>query len=190
MKRRFQKLCWALAGLLAASGAAQAQGVLRAEQPKTPRNTLLAALDNVGLRQCRPAFERLTNLALDGVRGNDVLLDWDRRKKDSSPIFTLIGLDYPNGGAAFSMTAIPNDKGECSISAERISAAPVACNALAQQELVGYRMTRLLPTMAVYVDPKDDSASTVSLIDSPPGCLVIRRYVSFNWTPPPVSSPR
>ncbi len=190
MKRRFRKLCWALAGLLAASGAARPRACCAPSSPRrratpcSPRSTTSACV-SAGRRS-----STLTNLALDGVRGNDVLLDWDRRKKDSSPVFTLIGLDYPNGGAAFSMTAIPNDKGECSISAERISAAPVACNALAQQELAGYRMTRLLPTMAVYVDPKDDSASTVSLIDSPPGCLVIRRYVSFNWTPPPVSSPR
>ena len=41
-------------------------------------------------------------------------------------------------------------------------------------------MTRLLPIYSVYVDPKEPNSS-VSLIDSPPGCLVIRRFVEYSW---------
>jgi hypothetical protein len=47
----------------------------------------------------------------------------------------------------------------------------------------GYRATRLLKALTVYSDPKEGN-STVSLIDSPPGCLVIRRFVEFGWKPP------
>ena len=92
----------------------------------------------------------------------------------------MIGLEYPNGGAAMSITTIPDGTGSCSVAAERISSAPIACEALAGQELKGYSATRLLSNMTVYTDGKDPN-STVSLIDTPPGCLVIRRYVEFNW---------
>lgn len=73
--------------------------------------------------------------------------------------------------------------------AERISVAPFTCQSVAQQELVGYRQTQLLPNFAVYTDGKDPTSS-VSLIDSPPGCLVIRRYVEFNWKDPAAAPAR
>jgi hypothetical protein len=44
-------------------------------------------------------------------------------------------------------------------------------------------VTRLLPIYAVYTDDKEPTSS-VSLIDSPPGCLVIRRYVEYGWRDP------
>ena len=119
----------------------------------------------------------------DRAIGNDVLLDWDRRRKDQSAVFSLIGLEYVNGGAAMSIAVIPSANGECAVHAERISSAPFPCSVLAQQELNGFRATRLLQNMTVYLDPKDPN-STVSLVETPPGCLVIRRYVDFNWLPP------
>jgi len=166
-----------------ASPAALAQNVLKSGPAAQVQNALLAALDNVGLRQCRPAMARLATLALDGTIGNDVLLDWDRRRKDQSAVFSLIGLEYVNGGAAMSIAVIPSANGECAVHAERISSAPFPCSVLAQQELNGFRATRLLQNMTVYLDPKDPN-STVSLVETPPGCLVIRRYVDFNWLPP------
>ena len=109
-----------------------------------------------------------------------MLLDWDRKRNDSSPVFSMIGMEYPNAGAAMSITAVPEADGGCSVAAERISVAPYTCQSVAQQELVGYAMTRLLPTFTVYTDAKDANSS-VSLIDSPPGCLIIRRFIEFNW---------
>jgi hypothetical protein len=54
---------------------------------------------------------------------------------------------------------------------------------VAQRELAGYRVTPLLKNFSVYTDSADPR-STVILIDSPPSCLVIRRYVEFNWIEP------
>lgn len=52
--------------------------------------------------------------------------------------------------------------GSCSVSAERISVAPVACKTVAQREQGGYHATPL------------------SLIESLPGCLAIRLYMKFS----------
>jgi len=75
------------------------------------------------------------------------------------------------------------------VAAERISVAPFTCASIAQQELAGYQMTKLLSIYTVYVDPKEPNSS-VSLIDSPPGCLVIRRFVEYSWKSPPVPAQR
>jgi len=168
--------------LLAACGAglAHAQSVLAPPQPARVQNALTTAATNVGLTACKPALDRLSTLAINGTKNNDVLLDWDRKRPATSPVFAMIGLEYPNGGAAMSITTIPDGAGGCSVAAERISSAPVACEAVAGHELNGYRATRLLSNMTVYTDGKDPN-STVSLIDTPPGCLVIRRYIEFNW---------
>lgn len=167
--------------LLAAGSAVCAQGVLVAPKPAVvPGNALAEAAANVGVKRCLPALTRISSLAVDGARANDLLMDWDRKRVDSSPLFALIGLEYPNGGAAMSIAAVPEADGACSIIAERVSMAPFTCQSVAQQELVGYRQTRLLSNFSVYTDSKDPTAS-VSLIDSPPGCIVIRRYVEFNW---------
>ncbi len=168
-----------LAGACGA-GLVHAQSILAPPQPARVQNALSSAAANVGLTACKPALERLSTLAINGTRNNDVLLDWDRKRPATSPVFALIGLEYPNGGAAMSITTIPDGVGGCSVSGERISSAPMACEAVAAQELRGYSATRLLSNMTVYTDGKDPS-STVSLIDTPPGCLVIRRYVEFNW---------
>lgn len=168
-----------LAGVCGA-GLVHAQSILAPPQPARVPNALSSAATNVGLTACKPALERLSTLAINGTRNNDVLLDWDRKRPATSPVFALIGLEYPNGGAAMSITTIPDGVGGCSVSGERISSAPITCEAVAAQELRGYSATRLLSNMTVYTDGKDPS-STVSLIDTPPGCLVIRRYVEFNW---------
>ena len=161
-----------------------AQGVQPPARPIVPPpNALVAAAANVGIKRCRPALARMSNLALQGTGNNDVLLDWDRRRPDSSPVFSLLGLEYANGDAAMSITAIPETDGSCSVSAERISVAPFTCASVAQRELAGYRLTQLLKNFSVYSDARDP-LSTVVLIDSPPSCLVIRRYVEFKWVEP------
>lgn len=166
---------------LCAGGTAFAQGVLSPARPAgPPANALAGAVANIGLKRCQPALERLSSLAIQGTRGNDVLLDWDRKRGDNSPIFSMIGMEYSNAGAAMSITAIPESDGGCSVAAERISVAPFTCQSVAQQELVGYTQTRLLANFTVYTDNKDANSS-VSLIDSPPGCLIIRRFIEFNW---------
>ena len=169
---------WAMAGT------ALAQGVLVPQAPAAPpQDTLTRAATSVGIKRCLPAITRLATLTVQGSRGHDVLLDWDRKRPDDGPMFSLVGIQYPNAGVAASITAIPGDRGTCTVSAERISVAPFTCQSVAEQELKDYQMTRLLPIYAVYTDPKEPTSS-VSLIDSPPGCLVIRRYVEYGWRDP------
>ena len=148
-----------------------------------PVDTLTLAATNVGIKRCLPAISRLSSLVVNGSTGNDVLVDWDRKNADGSPFFSLSGVEYKNASLAFSLTAVPDNQGGCSIAAERISVAPFTCTSIAQQELVGYSITRLLATFTVYVNPQDPGAS-VTLIDSPPGCLIIRRHVEFDWKDP------
>ena len=183
-------LCLAVAAGLAGAGAI-AQGVLVPPAPPPPaQDVLTRAATSVGVRKCLPAITRLSALTVQGSRSHDVLLDWDRKQPDAGPVFSLIGLEYPNAGVAASITAIPEPGGTCTVSAERISVAPYTCASIAQQELAGYKMTRLLPIFAVYTDAKEPTSS-VSLIDSPPGCLVIRRFVEYSWKDPaaPPASP-
>lgn len=66
--------------------------------------------------------------------------------------------------------------------AERISAAPISCEKLAQAELAGYESHKLLATIMVYTNPKVPR-ETVTLVSAAPGCLVIRRQVQFGWPP-------
>ena len=157
-----------------------------AQQPAPPGATvdkLAAAAASVGIQRCLPAITRLSTLNLQGSRSHDLLLDWDRKRPDSGAVFGFLGIEYPNGGVATSITALPEGTDGCTVAAERISVAPFTCASVAQQELAGYQANRLLPVYTVYVDPKDP-ASSVSLIDSPPGCLVIRRYVQYDWKDP------
>lgn len=180
---RFARLLLAAAAW-AAAGAALAQGVLVPQAPAAPpQDTLTRAATSVGIRRCLPAITRLAALTVQGSRSHDVLLDWDRKRPDAGPMFSLIGIEYQNAGVASSITAIPDDGGGCTVSAERISVAPFTCASIAQQELPGYKVTRLLPIYAVYTDDREPTSS-VSLIDSPPGCLVIRRYVEYGWKDP------
>ena len=173
-----------LAGVSMLLADAHAQGAPNPQQPQAPaQNALVTAATNVGIKHCRPALARLSGLALQGSRNNDVLLDWDRRRPDSSPVFSLLGLEFNNGDAAISISAVPEADGSCSVAAERIVSAPFTCASVAQRELAGYRLTQLLRNFSVYTD-SGDPQSTVVLIDSPPSCLVIRRYVAFKWTEP------
>ncbi|WP_432730440.1 hypothetical protein [Variovorax sp. W6] len=167
-----------------AAGAAFAQGVLVPQAPPAqPQDTLTRAATSVGVKRCLPAITRLSTLTVQGSRSHDVLLDWDRKRPDAGPMFSLIGMEFPNAGVAASITAIPDESGACTVSAERISVAPFTCASVGQQELGNYKMTRLLPNYAVYTDEKEPTSS-VSLIDSPPGCLIIRRYVEYGWRDP------
>ncbi|MBS0343155.1 MAG: hypothetical protein JSS56_21835 [Proteobacteria bacterium] len=173
----------AAAALSVVAGAAQAQQVPASPTPVTPQDKLSAAAASVGVKRCLPAISRLSSLTLQGSRNHDLLLDWDRKRPNDGVVFGFLGLEYPNAGVAASITSVPESDGSCTVAAERISVAPYTCASIAQQELAGYQMSRLLPVYAVYVDPKEPNSS-VSLIDSPPGCLVIRRFVEYSWHDP------
>ncbi|MFP6561800.1 hypothetical protein WJ542_26360 [Paraburkholderia sp. B3] len=167
------------ATLLLLSAGAFAQGVLVPQGQAGPRNSLVVAATSVGVRNCLPAMTALSTLGVQGASNNDVLFDWDRTRAGNSTVFSLIGLEFPDSNAAMSITGVPEADGSCSVSAERISVAPLGCQVVAKKELAGYRATKLLPHMMVYTDTKDPGSS-VSLIDEQVGCLVIRRYVKFS----------
>lgn len=165
----------------------------RAQPVPTDQNLLAQASAAVGVRQCQPAIARMAALTLIGATEHDVLVDWDKKTPDTGPFFSLIGMSSKAGAALASVVAIPRPGGECAISAERFSSAPFTCDSIAQVELQGYRPTRLYPGFTVYSGSADPN-STVALIDAPPSCLIMRRYVQFDWRPPsgsphsPVSS--
>ncbi|WP_176992826.1 hypothetical protein [Collimonas sp. OK242] len=162
-----------------------AHGQMKADLPgakaAAPKNLLAEAARSVGVKQCQPAITRLSALAINGTGAHDVLVDWDRAHPDRGPFFSLTGIEYAGASAAVSITAVPQGGGACSVAAERISIAPYSCKSIADTELKGYGATPLLPTFTVYVSP-DEPGGSVSLVDSPPGCLIIRRYVQYNWT--------
>lgn len=168
-----------MACLVVLTSSAYAQGVLAPQAQTGSSNSLALAATAAGVRQCLPALTALSALGVQGASQNDVLFDWDRTRTGNSVVFSLIGLGLPTGNAALSITGVPEADGSCSVSAERISVAPMGCPAVAKKELAGYQSTRLLPHMTVYTDAKQPGSS-VSLIDSPASCLVIRRYVKFS----------
>ncbi len=149
-----------------------------------PTNILEQAAKAIGVKKCQSALARLGGIGAYGSSQQDILIDWDKKQVDTNPVFSMLGADYPNGAVAVSVTAVP-DVGEqgCSVLAERISVAPFTCESIAQSELTNQKATALLPRFKVYTDPADPD-STVSLMDSPPGCLIIRRYVKYHWIAP------
>ncbi|MDM0113021.1 hypothetical protein QTI66_12755 [Variovorax sp. J22R133] len=186
------KLHWAVlaaaTGLVASLAFGQGAPAQQAAPAGAPRDKLSVALPSVGIKRCQPAMARLSALSLQGSRNHDLLLDWDRKRPDNGAVFAFLGIEYPNAGVAAAINAFPEADGSCTVAAERISVAPFTCASIAQQELTGYQMTRLLPIYVVYVDPKEPNSS-VSLIDSPPGCLVIRRFVEYSWKDPAAAAP-
>jgi hypothetical protein len=157
-------------------------------QGPQPQNNLLAeAARDIGVKQCLPAIDRLSALAVAGSQRHDLLVDWDRQGPDTGPFFSLMGISYGPQSVAATIMAVPQGNGGCTVSAERISVAPYTCKSIADVELKGYAATSLLPTFTVYT-LKTDPGASVSLIDSPPGCLVIRRHVQYRWVDPAVAA--
>ena len=180
MKKRLRDGSLVLLAL--ASGTLCAQGAVPAAAPSEP-NLVAEAARSLGIAHCLPAINRLSALAIAGSRGHDVLVDWDRAQPDAGPFFSLIGINFAGQSLAATITAVPQGNSGCTVSAERISVAPYTCQSIADVELRGYSVTRLLPTFTVYTQAQDPGSS-VSLIASPPGCLVIRRYVNYGWKDP------
>lgn len=156
------------------------QSVLVPHSDAIPLNSLTVAASNVGVQQCLPHLADVSGLGLQGTTKNDVLFDWDRKRFGGGPVFALLGMEYSRGSAALTVAAVPESDGSCSIAAERISVAHTSCETVAHQELSDYRVTQLLGHMLVYTRDKEPGSS-ISLIDDPPVCLVIRRFVKLSW---------
>jgi hypothetical protein len=149
-----------------------------------PLPVLARAAQTIGVRRCLSAITAIAGRTGQGATHQDVILDWDHRTPDAAAFFSLTGLEYGPLSAAFSLTTVPDATGGCSILAERISAAPIACRLVAQRELTGYTGTPLLSSITVYTNPRTPR-ETVTLVNSPPGCLIVRRQVEYGWRPAP-----
>jgi hypothetical protein len=110
----------------------------------------------------------------------DVMLDWDRINPDGAPFFSLSGMDFQQNAALLSLTTAPVTTGGCAILVERISSVPASCQQVARSELPGYRATQLVHSVTVYTIPTRPR-ETITLVDAPPSCLVLRRQVEFRW---------
>lgn len=152
-----------------------------ADVPNTRQLPLLArAAETVGVRRCVAALAAVAARTSGTALHQDVILDWDRSAPDDHVFHSLTGLQYGDHAAALSLSAVPEASGGCSILAERISAAPLGCAVVARSELAGYVGHPLLASIDVYTNPKTPR-ETVTLISTPPGCLIIRRQVEYNW---------
>jgi hypothetical protein len=151
--------------------------------PQAGAGTLVdQAAWRLGVRQCQAALQRATPQVLEGADQYDLLADRDPEQPDRFPFFALVGVQYPTSAAAVSVTAVPDDKGACTLMVERITVAPGACANVARRELSGYKSTVLLPRFQVF-SRATEAGSSVSLLDADGGCLVIRRFVKYRWRP-------
>lgn len=161
------------------SFAAEPESMLPPANP--PTATVLAkAAQAVGIRRCYAAVDQVSSRMFANTRHADVALDWDRGDPDNEPLFALSGLEYPNASAVLSLTTVPASGGGCTILVERISSSAQSCREFARSELPGYRATPLVKAVTVYTEPSRPR-ETVTLVDTPPACVVVRRQVQYRW---------
>lgn len=167
--------------LICASNLACAQLAPPTATAQMEAPTVLAgAATAAGIRRCHSAIDAVSGRMFTGASHVDVMLDWDRTNSDGSPFFSLSGIDFRRDTALLSLTTAPTATGGCAILVERISSAPTTCSAVARSDLSGYRATPLVRAVTVYTNtarPRE----TITLVDAPPSCLVLRRQVEFNW---------
>lgn len=175
LRRLYQRTGFVLAVVLVASA------THGADVPRARVLPLLArAAETIGVRRCVAALAAVSARTSSTALRQDVILDWDHSAPDDHVFHSLTGLQYGDHAAALSLSAVPEASGGCSILAERISAAPLACAVVARSELTGYVGHLLLASIDVYTNPKTPR-ETVTLISTPPGCVIIRRQVEYNW---------
>ncbi len=184
---RMSTYCARLLVAVASGGLVTSSALAAAlESPSSPTTgaqeaTLLArSARAVGVQRCYAAVDQVSARMLASTRHVDIALDWDRHDPDGEPLFALAGLEYPNASAVLSLTTVPVPSGGCTILVERMSSAPLSCNAVAASELHGYKGTALVKAVTVFAN-SSRPRETVTLVDTPPTCLIIRRQVQFRW---------
>jgi hypothetical protein len=148
-----------------------------------PETILAQAARRIGVERCYLAVDQVSAHMYTGTQRADVVLDWDRQDPDRQPFFSLSGLEYPQNSAVLSLTTVPSPAGGCAVLVERISSTPGACADVARTELPGYQGSALVKSVTVYVE-RSRPRETVTLIDAPPSCVVIRRQVQYGWGAP------
>jgi hypothetical protein len=143
-------------------------------------NQLVAAASMAGATRCATAVQSVSQRTLTGVRRHEVLADWDRTHPEAGLFLSLTALEYQDVSALLSLSVQPLPDNRCAILAERISSAPLTCRDVARSELSSYHARDLVRAVTVYtssVHPQE----TVTLVDVPPSCLILRRQVDFSW---------
>lgn len=179
--RRLAIAAWL--GLLAVSGNAQPSGPAAGagQAPGEGVETVLAqAARRIGIQRCYPAVAAVSGHMFTNTQRADVVLDWDRQDPDRQPFFSLSGLEYPQSAAVLSLTTVPGPAGGCAILVERTSSTAGTCADVARSELAGYQGSALVRSVTVYTE-RSRPRETVTLIDAPPSCVVIRRQVQYGW---------
>ncbi|QVN22999.1 hypothetical protein [Burkholderia pyrrocinia] len=159
---------------------AQSDSMLPPEAPNRSQTVLAQAARTIGVRRCQAAVDQVSNRMFAQAKHTDVALDWDRNNPDGEPFFSLSGLEYQDTSAVLSLTTVPSTSGGCTILVERISSAPTSCKEVVRSTLAGYKSTPLVKAVTVYVNPARPR-ETVTLIDAPPSCLIVRRQTEFHW---------
>ncbi|MXN79919.1 hypothetical protein GR157_35005 [Burkholderia sp. 4701] len=170
----------AFMGIFVQVAVAQSGSMLPPATPDRTQTILAQAAQAVGVRRCLAAVDQVSDRMFAQTKHADIALDWDRGNADGEPLFSLSGLEYQDASAVLSMTTVPSPEGGCTIMVERISSAPTSCKEVVRSTLAGYRATPLVKAVTVYVNPSQPR-ETVTLIDSPPSCLIVRRQSRFNW---------
>jgi hypothetical protein len=147
-------------------------------------NLLIQAGQTLGFHRCASALDQISARVLAGTRKHDIVLDWDRAHPDSGPFFSLTGMQFPTVSALLSLSIIPQENQSCAILVERISSAPIACKEVARSELAGYKATALVQAVTVYTSAAH-AHEVVTLVDTPPACLIVRRQVEYGWPASP-----
>jgi hypothetical protein len=153
-------------------------------QARPATNLLMQAGQTLGFHRCASALDQISDRVLAGTRKHDIVLDWDRAHPDSGPFFSLTGMQFPTVSALLSLSIIPQENQSCAILVERISSAPIACHEVARSELAGYKATALVQAVTVYTSPAH-THEVVTLVDTPPACVIVRRQVEYGWPASP-----
>lgn len=142
---------------------------------------LARAAERVGITQCLDAIYIASKQFDNGYKKTNVVMDWDKKKPNKSPLFSLTGIDNNGYPSLSSVTIIPNAKvsNQCTYLIEQTSTAPIKCELFEKKDLEDYKKTELVKNINVYTN-NSKSNTQVILTDIPNGCLVMRRESGFN----------
>lgn len=148
--------------------------------PQATPTVLARVAQQIGIRRCYAAVQGVSQRVYEGARHEDIMVDWERAAPDGAAFFSLSGLEFAGTSAVLSLSTVPGTDGGCTVLAERISSAPLACDQVARAQLAGYRAMPLVHAVTAYTDPSH-TRETVVLIDAPPSCVIVRRQVQYRW---------
>lgn len=149
----------------------------RAPAPGEP--LVVAAARQIGIRRCMMAVDAVSRRVTKGAIKQDILMDWDRARPDTGPLFAMTGMSDGARFALFTLSAAATPEGGCSLLAERVGVEKSTCGAFAASTLAGYQKAPLIDGIMVYFSA-GRPGETFTLTDAGTNCLVVRRQPIFN----------